>query len=215
MVKLAYFRLPSVKKFKENKEPIRFRFLKGYTLLPAYKHLGSQMLFKPGSFYTNKNISDEEALEKHPLKYTTSCGDQDAEKVAESMHSCIWCSKYVKGIKTLKRRKFVVGYVVSPDNEILILNLPKATLADSLMKLKTKERYNKWVELYLDKITVAGKEYETFKAKFTDTINKQQLEKMNNELIKKYGVDFDTFNLEYDPHKLLHYFEPEYNNNME
>jgi len=152
---------------------------------------GAKLPDQPGT----SEVSDEQAIELHPLKYTTSCGGQDADKAQDAQNNCVWCKQMLKGCFTLRRKKHLVGYVIDQNNKPKIVNLAKPTLADNIMELKSTTKRNKWIELYVGKINVGGTEMSTVRARWSKDIIKD-LEQLDQEFENEN--DFTLEDLQFD-----------------
>lgn len=156
----------------------------------------------------DKKITNEDALEKHPLKFTTSCGDQTSK--GYSPDHCYWCKLYWgwEGIKTLKLRNFITGYIIveleDGSEEVQIINLPKATLGEDLIRLHNNDAHGVWISIEMGK-TEAGR--DTWRAVATKTKVKD-IDEKNVLLKEKYEIENDDIDVVKDPDNLRFYYKP-------
>jgi hypothetical protein len=170
--------------------------------LPRLEQMYSYRLPGDGAEIKSE-ITYTEALQKHRLIYSTVCGDSENETY--SPNECVWCKLYDEGVRTLQRYKSIIGFIVSEDNEVMILKRNSGTFAESVQKaLFKKDSQKYWIEISVKKNKNGMNEWsvKTSKEPIKD------YDKLNEELESKYDIDkYDLDNPDFS--RLTAYYVPE------
>lgn len=195
--KAEWLRLPST---KSDFEPIKFRILSKDSIDVLWKHQGKGQKRNDGSVkgcelylpemgkQYDPPIDKSVAYEKHPLLFTTCCADPDPVGTEHVPDECEWCSQFVyKGIKTLRRRKYVSGYLVDEANNLFIINVGKGELSNTFQNVLRKLSLDQWFTIEKGQ-TKSGKPCLHAK-KSKEKI--KNLNELNEELMEKYDLTND------------------------